>query len=113
MPAPAPAAGDEEGSRARVPTLSRAGMLTLISAAADHLVTRSPCHLVICMWHSRTFWRLFGTFSVLLLCSIVLLGAIMVSRFERLLLRQIEESLRTKAILIRDVVRAIPGGSEA
>jgi two-component system, OmpR family, phosphate regulon sensor histidine kinase PhoR len=63
------------------------------------------------MWHSRTFWRLFGTFSVLLLCSIVLLGAIMVSRFERLLLRQIEESLRTKAILIRDVVRDMPGGS--
>src|SRR5205823_3484580 len=44
---------------------------------------------------------------------IVLLGAITAHRFERKFLQLTEESLRTKAILIREVVRDVPAGSLA
>lgn len=63
------------------------------------------------MWHSRTFWRLFGTFAVLLFLSTVLLETLTISRFERKLLQQIEESLRTKATLIREIVGGVAGDS--
>lgn len=46
------------------------------------------------------FWRLFGTYSVLLLAAIGLLGVVVLARVERYSLEQIEESLRTKAVLI-------------
>jgi two-component system phosphate regulon sensor histidine kinase PhoR len=54
------------------------------------------------------FWRLFSTFSVLLLFSISLLGIVIVKRVEQQDLKQIEESLRTKAILVREAVRDRP-----
>ena len=53
------------------------------------------------MWRSRMFWRLFGIFSVLLLSAIGLLGWIVDRREEQRDLEQIEENLRTKAILVR------------
>src|SRR5260370_32736548 len=60
------------------------------------------------MWHSRTFWRLFGTYGVLLLSAIGLLGALVVDRVEQQYLDRIEEGLRTKAILVREAVRGRP-----
>jgi two-component system phosphate regulon sensor histidine kinase PhoR len=60
------------------------------------------------MWHSRTFWRLFGTFGTLLLTSIGVLGTVVADRVERDYLRQVEETLRTKAILVREILRDRP-----
>jgi hypothetical protein len=54
------------------------------------------------MWRSRMFWRLFGTFGVLLLATIAFLGIIVVNRVEQHFLQQIEESLEAKAILVRE-----------
>jgi two-component system phosphate regulon sensor histidine kinase PhoR len=59
------------------------------------------------MWRSRTFWRLFGTYSVLWILVIALLGLILVSRVERYFLEQIEDSLRTRAILVRQVAEEL------
>jgi two-component system, OmpR family, phosphate regulon sensor histidine kinase PhoR len=56
------------------------------------------------MWRSRTFWRLFGTFGVLLLASISLLGWMIVGRVEQLCLRQTEDNLRSEAVLVGDTV---------
>ncbi len=53
------------------------------------------------------FWRLFGTCSFLLLSAIGLLGILIISRVQQHNLAQIEESLRTKAILVREVVRDV------
>src|SRR5438105_2100299 len=50
-------------------------------------VSLSPC--LFPMWHSRIFWRLFGSYALLLLCSISLLGVVMVERVEQQLLRYI------------------------
>jgi two-component system phosphate regulon sensor histidine kinase PhoR len=61
------------------------------------------------MWRSRTFWRLFGAFGVLLLATLGLLGVVIVGRVERHYLEQIEASLRTKAVLVREVARARRG----
>jgi two-component system phosphate regulon sensor histidine kinase PhoR len=60
------------------------------------------------MWRSRLFWRLFGTVGVLLLGTVALLGVVIVGRVEQHYLGQIEDSLRTKAVLVREVVRAGP-----
>src|SRR5262245_7537523 len=60
------------------------------------------------MWRSRTFWRLFSIFAVLLLCALGSLGLVVSSRVERQLTEQIEGSLRTKAILVREAVRDRP-----
>ncbi len=54
------------------------------------------------------FWRLFGAFSLLLLSAIVLLGVVIVGRVERHQLEQIEDSLRGKAVLVREAVRNRP-----
>jgi two-component system phosphate regulon sensor histidine kinase PhoR len=50
------------------------------------------------------FWRLFGSVSLLILCAIGLLGLLLVSRVQRHALGQIERGLRTKAILVREVI---------
>src|SRR5262249_5957343 len=57
------------------------------------------------MWRFRTFWRLFGASSVLLLAAIGLLGAVIVGRVERHTLEHIAESLRARALLVADTVR--------
>ncbi|HTK78777.1 MAG TPA: HAMP domain-containing protein, partial [Gemmataceae bacterium] len=56
------------------------------------------------------FWRFFGTYSLLLLAAIGLLGGVVLARVERYSLEQIEESLRTKAVLIGEALRGPPGG---
>jgi two-component system phosphate regulon sensor histidine kinase PhoR len=58
------------------------------------------------MWHSRMFWRLFGTFAGLLLATIAILGFIVLNRVEKHLLKQIEESLEAKAILVRESLQS-------
>src|SRR5438046_514001 len=57
---------------------------------------------------SRTFWRLFGTFGLLVLAAIVVLGALVSSRIEWHEMQQIEESLHIKAVLVEEVVRDVP-----
>ena len=60
------------------------------------------------MWRSRMFWRLFGLYMRLLLGAIGLLGFVIVGRVKQHYLEQVEESLRTKAILVREMVRDRP-----
>jgi two-component system phosphate regulon sensor histidine kinase PhoR len=60
------------------------------------------------MWHSRLFWRLFGTFTGLIVASTGFLGVSVIARVERHYLRQMEDNLRTKAVLLREVVRDRP-----
>src|SRR5437868_4457613 len=60
------------------------------------------------MWHSRMFWRLFGTYGVLWLAAIGVLGWVIVGRVETQYLGQIEDSLRTKAVLLREITRGRP-----
>jgi two-component system phosphate regulon sensor histidine kinase PhoR len=62
------------------------------------------------MWRSRTFWRLFVSYGLLVLCSLGLVGVVIVDRVQRQYLGQIEDGLRTKAVLVREVVRGRPGG---
>jgi len=59
------------------------------------------------------FWRLFGTYSALLLAAIGLLGSVILARVERYSLEQIEDSLRAKAVLIGEVLRDRPAGRPA
>lgn len=54
------------------------------------------------------FWRLFGIFGALVLVAIGALGFTIANRVERQAHDQIEESLRTKALLIREAVRGQP-----
>jgi two-component system phosphate regulon sensor histidine kinase PhoR len=57
------------------------------------------------MWHSWTFWRLFGTYGVLVLASIALLGLMIDAQVERRELHQLEEGLRDKAVFVEEAVR--------
>jgi len=54
------------------------------------------------MWRSRMFWRLFGTFGILLLATIAFLGISVLNRVKQHFLQQVEESLEGKAILVRE-----------
>src|SRR5579859_4104482 len=60
------------------------------------------------MWRSRNFWWLFGSFGLLILTSIGLLGVVVERQVEAQVLRQIEEGLRTKAVLVREAVAGRP-----
>src|SRR5207248_20208 len=60
------------------------------------------------MWRSLMFWRLFGACGVLLLSALGVLGMVIADRVEEYSLGQIENSLRTKAILVREAVRGRP-----
>jgi two-component system phosphate regulon sensor histidine kinase PhoR len=60
------------------------------------------------MWRSRMLWRLFITYGLLILCSLVVVGWVIVDRVQRQYLGQIEDGLRTKAVLVREVVRGRP-----
>jgi two-component system phosphate regulon sensor histidine kinase PhoR len=57
------------------------------------------------MWRSRMFWRLFGTYGLLLLAAIGVLGAVVLQRVERYYSQQLAERLRTKTFLIREIVQ--------
>jgi len=54
---------------------------------------------------SRTFWRLFGSFGLLSLFSITILGFVVVGRVERRELAQIEQGLKINAVLVEENVR--------
>ncbi|MBL8800253.1 MAG: HAMP domain-containing protein, partial [Planctomycetia bacterium] len=58
----------------------------------------------------RTFWRLFGTYAVLVLAVIAVLGKLIVNRVERFELKQIDDSLQAKAALIDGMVQDWPDG---
>jgi two-component system phosphate regulon sensor histidine kinase PhoR len=58
------------------------------------------------MWRSRLFWRLFAAYGLLLLTAIGGLGAVALHRIERYHQRQLEERLRAKVLLVRELVRA-------
>ena len=60
------------------------------------------------MWRSRMFWRLFVTYGLLVLCALGLVGLVIVKQVQRQYLGQIEDSLRAKAVLVREVVRGRP-----
>ncbi len=57
------------------------------------------------MLHSWTFWRLFGTFGLLWLLSVGLLGAVVVTRVDGFERRRIENSLRARAVLVRSALQ--------
>lgn len=65
------------------------------------------------MLHSRNFWRLFGTYGLLVLSSIGVLGKVLVDRVEEHFLQQTEESLRARAIVAREAVREHVDASRA
>lgn len=58
------------------------------------------------MWRSRMFWRLFGTYGLLVLIAIGTLGTVVYQRVKRHYEQQLEERLRTKTFLVSEVVRA-------
>ena len=57
------------------------------------------------MWHSRMFWQLFGTYGVLIVLSVGLLGFVVGSQAERAELAAAEESLKVKALLLQEAIR--------
>jgi two-component system phosphate regulon sensor histidine kinase PhoR len=63
---------------------------------------------IMSLGRSRTFWRLFGTFGLLVLAAVIVLGALLSSRIERHEMQQVEESLHIKAVLVEAAVRHIP-----
>jgi len=62
------------------------------------------------MWHSRTFWRFFLTSAALIVAAIGLLGFVVVGRVEKHSLEQLENTLRARAVLVRDVAQDRPAG---
>jgi two-component system phosphate regulon sensor histidine kinase PhoR len=62
------------------------------------------------MWQSRTFWRFFLASAVMIVAAIGLLGLVVVGRVERHSLEQLEETLRARAVLVRNVVQGRPTG---
>src|SRR5882762_8436676 len=57
------------------------------------------------IWHSRNYWRLLGTYGLLVLTSIGLLGIIVLGRVEQHFLLQVEDSLRIRVALLGHWVR--------
>jgi two-component system phosphate regulon sensor histidine kinase PhoR len=57
------------------------------------------------MFRSWTFWRLFGTFGLLWLASIGLLGAAVVAQVDHYERERITNSVRVRAVLTRDALR--------
>src|SRR5262249_33981046 len=62
------------------------------------------------MWRSSMFWRLFGTYGVLLIVAISTLGFVIVGRVERHYLKLVEDGLYARALLVHEVVRDRPAG---
>src|SRR5947207_15871135 len=57
------------------------------------------------IWHSRNYWRLLGTYGLLVLTPIGLLGVIVLDRVEQHFLAQVVESLQIRATLLTEWVR--------
>src|SRR5947209_6978076 len=64
-----------------------------------------------CMWQSRSFWRIFGVYSLLLAASFATLGWLFIGRMETHLLQEIQHGLEIKTLLIRELVNR-QGASE-
>src|SRR5262245_49646594 len=60
------------------------------------------------MWRSRMFWQLFGTYGLVIVGSVVLLGFVVGSQTERNEMAELEERLRTNAKLLAEIVRDRP-----
>lgn len=60
------------------------------------------------MWRSRMFWRLLLAYGILILGAVGSVGLVVLNRAEAYFLQQIEESLRTRAVLVREAVIAGP-----
>jgi two-component system phosphate regulon sensor histidine kinase PhoR len=60
------------------------------------------------MWRSSLFLRLFGAYGVLWLLTVAALGWVIEQRVERRYREQVEETLCTRAILVRETVRNWP-----
>src|SRR5262245_56249367 len=56
------------------------------------------------MWRSSMFWRLFGTYGVLLIVAIGTLGFVIVGRAERHYLKLVEDGLCAPALLVHEFV---------
>ncbi len=56
------------------------------------------------MWRSKIFWRLFGSYCILLTISFGALGWLLVSRMENRRLHEIQHELEVKTLLLRDLV---------
>jgi two-component system phosphate regulon sensor histidine kinase PhoR len=54
------------------------------------------------------FWRLFGTYGVLLIVAISSLGFVIIGRAERHYLKLVEDGLRARVLLVHEVVRDRP-----
>lgn len=57
------------------------------------------------MWRSRSFWRLFGTFGILWLVFVGVLGLLITHRAEQQFLDVVENELRAKAVLLHALLR--------
>jgi two-component system, OmpR family, phosphate regulon sensor histidine kinase PhoR len=62
------------------------------------------------MFPSRMFWRLFGAYAGLLLAAIGILGFILADRFHRYYHHQVNERLRTRVLLVKELSRDWPAG---
>jgi two-component system phosphate regulon sensor histidine kinase PhoR len=60
------------------------------------------------MWNSRIFWRLFLASGTLIIAAIGTLGFVIVSRVERHSIEEIDETLKSRAILVREVQQGRP-----
>lgn len=56
------------------------------------------------MWTSRIFWRLFGTYGVLLTVTIAVLGWVLWRRLERRVLADIRENMEAKLRLVHELM---------
>jgi two-component system phosphate regulon sensor histidine kinase PhoR len=57
------------------------------------------------MWRSHMFRRLFVIYGLLTICSVGLVGLVIVVQVQRHYRGQVEDGLRSKAVLVREVIR--------
>jgi two-component system phosphate regulon sensor histidine kinase PhoR len=60
------------------------------------------------MWRSWMFWRMFALYGLVSLTAIAILGAVIEYRVEGYLQQQVEEVLRTRAVLVEAAMRGRP-----
>lgn len=57
------------------------------------------------MWRSRMLWHLFFTYGLLISLTVGILGVVLTGQVERNQLREIEDRLHSKALLIREILK--------
>lgn len=60
------------------------------------------------MWRSWMFWRQFGSQAILLLAAISILGLVIVRHMENRHLREVQQGLRSQALVVSEWVRERP-----